>query len=474
MDSENSNKISWKQGLVIALGVPMLILPSIGYFASYVGVFAIAIWLISIIQGFLQNIAYADFALMHPEARGLPGYVQAIFKGKNPNDYDLNKFIGGFSSWGYWMAWNPVLAIFSLLIGKYLHGMIPALSGVSDRTISLIAGALIFTILIVINWKGLSGGATIGNILAVVSLIPLIILSVVPVIKGQFQLSNITDSLFPATWSWDATHILILLGILAMAQWSACAWETAAVYGPDYKNPKKDLPKALFACGFICLITFLAVQTACTGALGIQGILAEPYSPMLLMAQMSFGNAGAAITLIMLMASMVLIIQTALLGSAKAMESMALEGNLPKGLADTNKHGTPAKAMIVIAVLNFCLIFVGTPSAIVAGSAMGYVIANGITLFAYFKAKGEQKILAPKWWKYIGLGCCLLNIPLFLAGIFYINRLDYGLVPALVGFVILLIYVPIWLYAKKENMGIALAENNECVKNECLKQDINR
>lgn len=467
MDSENSNKISWQQGMVIALGVPMLILPSIGYFVGYVGIFAIFIWLISIMQGFLQNIAYADFALMRPEARGLPGYVQAVFKGKTANDYDLNKFIGGFSSWGYWMAWNPVLAIFSLLIGKYLHGMIPALSGVSDKTVSLIAGAIIFTLLIVINWKGLSGGATIGNVLAVVSLIPLVVLTVVPVIKGQFQLSNLTGGLFPATWSWDATHILILLGLLAMAQWSACAWETAAVYGPDYKNPKKDLPKALFGCGIICLVTFLAVQTACTGVLGIQGILEEPYSPMLLMAQMSFGSAGAAITLVMLIAAMVLIIQTAMLGSAKAMESMALEGNLPKVLAETNKHGTPAKAMIVIAVLNVGLIFVGTPAAIVAGSAMGYVIANGITLFAYFKAKGEHKVWAPKWWKYIGLGCCLLNIPLFLAGIFYINRLDYGLVPALLGFVILLIYIPIWFYAKKERLGETSSERNH------LKPDIN-
>ena len=452
MDSDNSNKISWKQGLVIALGVPMLILPSIGYFAGYVGVFAIIIWLISIIQGFLQNIAYADFALMHPEARGLPGYVQTIFKGKHPKDYDMNKFIGGFSAWGYWMAWNPVLAIFSLLIGKYLHGMIPALNGVSDKTISLVAGAVIFTVLIAINRKGLSGGAAIGNILAIVSLIPLIILSIVPVLKGQFHISNLTGSLFPETWSWDGTHILILLGIMAMAQWSACAWETAAVYGPDYKNPKKDLPKALFSCGFICLITFLAVQIACTGTLGIQGILEEPYSPMLLMAKMSFGNAGALITLIMLLAAMVLIIQTALLGSAKAMESMAMEGNLPKILGETNKYGVPVIAMVSIAILNFALIFVGTPTAIVAGSAMGYVIANGITLFAYFKGKKDQKILAPKWWKYIALGCCILNIPLYLAGIFYINKLDYGLVPALIGFLLLFIYIPIWLYAKNENI----------------------
>jgi hypothetical protein len=33
--SNLERSIDWKQGLAIALGVPLLILPSIGYFASY-------------------------------------------------------------------------------------------------------------------------------------------------------------------------------------------------------------------------------------------------------------------------------------------------------------------------------------------------------------------------------------------------------------------------------------------------------
>ena len=89
-------KISWKEGLMIALGVPMLVLPNIGYFAKYVGVFAIIVWILSILQGMFQNLAYGDFALMYPEARGLPGFVQSIFKGENENEYGINKFIGGF------------------------------------------------------------------------------------------------------------------------------------------------------------------------------------------------------------------------------------------------------------------------------------------------------------------------------------------------------------------------------------------
>ncbi len=59
--SENTNglerTIDWKQGLAIAIGVPLLILPSIGYFASYLWSFAIIVWGLSVFQGFMQNLA---------------------------------------------------------------------------------------------------------------------------------------------------------------------------------------------------------------------------------------------------------------------------------------------------------------------------------------------------------------------------------------------------------------------------------
>ena len=53
---ELERSIDWKQGLAIAIGVPLLILPSIGYFASYLWSFAIIVWGLSVFQGFMQNL----------------------------------------------------------------------------------------------------------------------------------------------------------------------------------------------------------------------------------------------------------------------------------------------------------------------------------------------------------------------------------------------------------------------------------
>ena len=465
--------INWQQGLAIALGVPVLILPSIGYFASYVWAFSIIVWALSVFQGFAQNFAYAELAVTFPEASGLPGYAQCVFKSMNANTkYDKGKLLGGFSAWSYWFAWNPVLAIFAILIGSYLKGLIPVFSGMSEFGLSLVTGAGIYIVLIIVNYRGLSCGATLGCILAILSLAPLIIITLAPFITGHFEIGNITNAWLPPDWRWDMKHILILLGLFAMAQWSACAWETAAIYGPEYKNPKADIPKALFICGSICLVTFISVQAACTGTIGIGGILSEPYSPMLPMARITLGPMGAFIAIIMLIAAMVLIIQTAFLGASRAMYSMAEEGNLPRFFGKMNAHGTPMNAMIVIAVFNMGLLWLKTPSAILAASSIGYVFANGISLFAYLKAKRdirfaklERPFKAPPAWQYVVIFFSFFNLPLCLIGVVFINSLEAGGTPTIVGFVVLASYIPLWYYSRRKFSGrIQCSPSNVPVK----------
>ncbi|MEL7567878.1 MAG: APC family permease [Dehalobacterium sp.] len=461
--AELERNLDWKQGLAISLGVPVLILPSIGYFTSYMWGFSVIIWAFSIVQGFIQNFAYGELALKYPEAAGMPGFVQEVFKSDIEREYSMSKFIGGFTAWSYWFAWNPVLAVFSLLIGSYLHGMIPLFSNVPEHILSLASGVIIFSVLIVVNWRGVSGGAVLGYILAVISIVPLIVLSIAPLVTGHFDFSNIVHYMLPVDWQWDIWHISIFFGILAMAQWSACGWETAAIYAPKYKNPRKDIPKALWACGSICILSYILVQTVCIGSLGIEAIISEPYSPMLELAKISMGKMGAFITILMLLAAMVLIIQTALLGSSIAMQSLAEEGNLPKIFGRANKHKTPVLAMMTIALLNILLISLGTPASILSASAIGYVVANGICLFAYVKAskspqaaKEDKYFKLPQAWKYMALICGILNIPLYLIGLTVINIIDFGLTAALIGFIILLLYVPLWFYSiweiKRQNL----------------------
>jgi amino acid transporter len=455
--NEYKRTIDWKQGLAISMGVPLLVLPSIGYLASYLWAAAILVWGLSVCQGFVQNMAYGELATTFPEESGLPGYSQRVFDNNSKSHYSRGKFIGGFSSWGYWFAWNPTLAIFTILIGACIQGLVPDLAGINTLVFSLICGAVIFSGLTIVSARGLGNGAKLGMILAILSIVPLMILSIGPIVTGSFHIENITNSLWPTGWNWDLNGILILLGLFGIAEWSACGFEGAAIFGPQYKNPGSDVPKAIFGAGFVCLFFYVIVQASTTGVLGINGVVAEPISPFVPIAQQTFGSIGGGVLILMLVAAMTLCILTAYMVASSAMQAMAQNGYLPGVLSKLNSKGVPVRAMIVTGLFNMFLITLGTPIAILTASAFGYMFANGISLFSYYKAKSDPEMSklprafkAPNGYKYVALVMGIFNVPLCLIGVAYLNASTSGWAPVIVGAFVLMIYVPIWFYSRRE------------------------
>lgn len=457
MGKNLQRNIDWKQGLSISLGVPLLIMPSISYFTAYMYAFSIIVWAISIGQGFFQNLAYAEMAVDFPEASGLAGYSQSILK-KSGNKYA--EAIGGFNAWSYWFGWSPILAIFILSISDFLIIIIPSLNNYPPKMIAATVGTIVFTWLYSSNRKGLESGAILGYILNVISLLPLIVISIVPFFIGKVHMTNITNYWLPSDFNFGAKNILILFGVFGMAQWSACAWETAAVYGPEYKNPKKDVIKALFSCGIVCLIVFVLVQAACIGVLGVEGVINGTEPPVLTIAKMIFGKTGGILSSIMIITAMLMIIKTAFLGSSRAMYSMAKSNSIPKIFGKTNEHGVPINAMVTIMLLNYGLIMLKSPSAIVAASSLGYALANGLSLYSYVVYKKEknkksneknsESLNVPKCWDKVILVFAFINIPLFLVGMIYLTNIDLGYTSTLVGIGILSLFIPLNKYTKYE------------------------
>jgi amino acid transporter len=146
------------------------------------------------------------------------------------------------------------------------------------------------------------------------------------------------------------------------------------------------------------------------------------------------------------------------LTAARAMHSMSIQGNLPAAFAKTNKHGTPVIAMIVIFSLNELLILVKSPEALLAASAFGYMLAHGMTLFSYVKAKRDPELAmiprsfkAPRGWIYVTLFYGLFTLPLCFVGLIYLNSQYLGWTPTFLGLGSLVLYLPLWLYIRKKS-----------------------
>ena len=470
-DSGNSGlrrTIDWKQGFFLAIGIPMAILPILGLTTFYLWGASILLWGLSVIQGFLQNMAFGELATAFPNASGIPGFCQEIFKTKNgkKKKYDRGRLVGGFCGWAYWFVWAPGLAIFILLIGSYMVGLFPGLASIDQLQLNLVLGLAILGGLAFIASRGLKQSASLGLALGIFSIVPITLIVVAPFFTGNFHLEYITGSFVPPDWTWSADNIMLLLGLVVMAQWSACCWEIVAVYGPEYRTPGKDLPKALFATGAFCLVMYVLIQMSVIGTLGVDGVLAEPISPLQPMANMVFGAAGASVAIVLLIGAIILMIQVGYSGAARAMHSMALEGNLPRWFAKTNSKGEPMRAIYFIALVNMVLLCLSNhPVEIFAASAIAYIFVFAIGLFAYVKSHRDpelKKLLrpyrAPRGWVWVALALGIMQIPFLMVGALYFNNLSYGLTPTLIGFGALAIFFPLWIYSQHERSRLLVKE----------------
>lgn len=481
-ESGLARTVDWKEGMFIALGVPLLILPSIYDVASIIWGCCIFVWTVSVLQGFVQNMAYGEMVTAFPNATGLPGCAQAVFSSDTPTkSIDKGKFVGAFSAWCYWFAWCPVVAIFTMMIGDYLVNMFSLdISGWAAVGLYMAVGIIIVAMMYIFGSRGLEEGAKAGTILALVSLIPIIIILLGALVAGMFDFNNITTNWTRPEWSWSLQDIVLVFGCFGLAQWSACAWETAAIYGPEYKNPGKDVPKALFGCGFICLFMYFFVSTAIYGSLGQSGVESAGYATLVPIAQFVFGEAGSYIALFFLIVAMILIIQTGFLGSSRTLFSMAREKNMPAWFGKTNSHGMPTNAMLFVSIFNLALVFIIEMSAFVynqtttsmtvlTASAIGYCIANGVALIAYVKTRTNTRFKslgrsfkAPKGWQYIIAIMVIVQFFIWLPCLLYWSYyLTGGFIAILLGIVILVAFVPIWYWVQKKNQDLPKESSTE-------------
>jgi amino acid transporter len=456
--------------MVVALGVPHLILPSLCDVSEMLWGLCVVVWVVSVLQGFAQNLAYGEMSTCFPNAIGLPGCAQEVFTDKNDKSkYNKGKFIGAFCAWCYWFAWTPVVMIFGMLISDYLVRMLSLdISGWAYLGLYVGIMVLILILMYILGSRGLENGAKMSMVLAIVSIVPMVVILIGAYVTGLFDFGTITSEFTGPAWTWNGANILLLLGGLGLAQWSACGWENAAIYGPQYKNPAKDVPKALFACGFICLILYFFVSFSAYGALGHEGISDAGVATLVPISIYVFGEAGSYVALALLIVAMILIVQTGFIGSSMTLQSMADEKNMPRWFGQKNKNNMPTNAMIFVSVFNLLLVIIIGFSSTVLGSSesimtilaagsIGYAIANGIALAAHFKMKTSAKFKdidspfkLPKAWKYISLAMVIVQIVYIPALIYWSYMVSGGFIATIVGVVVLACYIPVWVLTQNK------------------------
>jgi amino acid transporter len=231
---------------------------------------------------------------------------------------------------------------------------------------------------------------------------------------------------------------------LFVAAWSAYAFETTICYTAEYRNPGKDAPRAIIAAGLLNLVFYGLGPIVLLGAVGSERIAEDPSVAFAPLADDTFG-AGADMVIALLIIAFILIINTAILGSARTLYQASADGYTVRGLQKLSKRKVPVRAMGFDVVFNLFLMLLGNPVAILAASTVGYMVTTVLDLIggrmlrrntegiqAPYRAPNAIMALAipfaavnfvllflggPSWgWDAVGLGWAivLVSIPVYL------------------------------------------------------------
>jgi len=455
--------IGWVGAFFVAAGVPALILFSMGGISFFTGPVAPLVWTLSVLIGFIDAFVYAEIAGLHPKksggtaVHGATAWIRYITPA------------APISLWCNWLAWTPVLALGSGLCAGYLLNVFFA----PDATINtwsftlvpldflkdglelrvnavFFIGAAIMLAVWNIQHYGILRTARVQAVLTIGAMAPLLIVSIVPLFTGDVMASNFSPFV-PINGSWDIDGWTAFLGSLFIAAWSAYAFETSVCYMSEFKNPGRDMSRAIIYSGLFCIFCYVLIPIVFQGVLGTDYMLKpEIYSGAGVAAALASMIGGGTVVLkffvVCMFFTVLLSVMTAMSGSSRTLFQGGQDGWMPKYLAHLNQHKVPTYAMWTDLVVNLFLLLMSDYVFVLAVSNCNYMIFNFLNLNAGWihridNPKVPRPFKIPKWLMALGVSMAYVNAFLLGAG-----ANVWGEHTLLAGWVTAAIAVPIFYY----------------------------
>jgi amino acid transporter len=255
-------------------------------------------------------------------------------------------------------------------------------------------------------------------ILACISVVPFLILSVVIIAKGGVG-GNTLTVFTPSPTSWNTVFNGILFAVLLFV-----GFEAAASIAEETENPRRSIPLAvLTAVGLTGLLYVLVTYAATIGfgeaALAKNAWFASP-SPMGDLATQYVGNwLSVVIDLVIIIDALSLAIAI-MVTASRMLFALGRDGLLPRFTSRTSRYDTPVAGNVIIAVWGVIILIwagtthygdaVKTPNPIEAfniGAAVGSYCVELIYVFlAIFALKllwQSRHSEGGLWWKTIAV-----------------------------------------------------------------------
>ncbi|MGN6167401.1 MAG: APC family permease [Solirubrobacteraceae bacterium] len=400
--------LRWWDGFTIALANPGFLLGSLLAAYGALGVTgATVLWGIAAFMSLLNVWVYSELAMMFPgRSGGISLYANEAWR-------KYTTLVGPLATFGYWIGWSVVLAIFGNIIGSLIQAQWfssstwTAYDGVVHLQLFNFIGIGCIVLVWLANIFGIRPFAWFTYVTGVLMIVPLLVLMFGGFISGDWHSSNVHWALASTQWG----GVKIALVWLFIMMWSSNGIEVCATFTPEYKS-RNDSTIALRTAGSFSLMVFILLPLGLGGVSGIPGTSAILANSTYVTAMNTIvGHSVTDVLLVFLILSVLLSMSTSTADAGRALYGISKSGLTIKWLGRLNRFHVPGNAMTVDLVVNTCLIlFISSNLAILDMSNIGYVLCNVFALSGFLLLRKDR----PNWPRPLKLSKVWVGICAFL------------------------------------------------------------
>jgi APA family basic amino acid/polyamine antiporter len=268
---------------------------------------------------------------------------------------------------GIQVGWLNLLTRFTAyaaavnLFIQYLGQFIPEAAQPVPR---LIVITLLVGILVVVNYRGVSGGTLVSNVSVVAKLIPLALICVIGVGYLFMHPPTVAASAQAGADGWFKAMLLLFFAY--------GGYEAILIAVGEAKDPRKDAPFALFVGLLVVALIYTLIQFVVVGVLPNA---AHSDRPLADVAGTLIGPAGAGLVAVGALISVYGFLSAHMLTGSRSIFSLAELGDFPRGFAAIHpRFRTPHAAIVTFGSLIWLFAAFGSFSWNVTLSAVGRLV----------------------------------------------------------------------------------------------------
>ncbi|MDG5487707.1 amino acid permease [Sphingomonas sp. BGYR3] len=368
-------------------------------------------------------LAYAELSTMMPQAGSAYSYTRRV----------LGTLVAWVVGWSLILEYSLVVSTVAVGWSGYAAPLLTAIGFPAGLTEGPEQGGIInlpaiFIIAVVAGMLmlGTRESARLNSVLVLVKIATLALF--VAVALPAFDAANLEPFMpfgFAKSMGPDGVErgVMAAAAIIFFAFYGFDAISTAA---EEAKNPDRDLAIGIIGSLIVCTLIYVLVAAAAIGAMSFTRFADSPEPLALILREMGQGGV-ARIVAIAAVIALPTVLLGFLYGQSRIFLAMARDGYLPLSLATISGRGTPARIIVVTAVLVAILAGIMPIDQIAALANAGTLIAFaavGLCLIVLRRREPDapRPFRAPLFWL-VGLGaiggCAYLFISLPAKTILY-------------------------------------------------------